>query len=154
MIIEKYSFQICQKLVVLSKNKTKALLCQRKGEVDMDGIFTFIGGKMETSDKNIVDGLKREKDEELGENFKVFLYPTFSWNTMYRKKDGNFMTLPHYLGIHTEGGITLNEEYSQYQWVGLDRLKDFEPKVANIPETVKKLLRLEKISEKSEYVLI
>ena len=64
--MEQYNFQYCQKIVVLSKDRTKVLLCKRKGEADYDGIFSFIGGKMETTDISIIEGLKREKDEETG----------------------------------------------------------------------------------------
>ena len=39
-----YNFQYCQKIVVLSKDKNKVLLCKRKGEADYDGTFSFIGG--------------------------------------------------------------------------------------------------------------
>jgi len=40
------------------------LLCKRQGETELNEIFTFIGGKMETTDDSILQGLKREKDEE------------------------------------------------------------------------------------------
>jgi hypothetical protein len=43
-------FQYCQKLIILSADKTKVLLAKRKGEADYDGIYSFIGGKMETTD--------------------------------------------------------------------------------------------------------
>lgn len=149
-----FNFQYCQKIVVLSKDKTKALLCKRKWEADYDGVFSFIGGKMETTDGSIVDGLKREKDEEVGEQFKAKLYPTYSTNMFFRKKDGNAMILPHYLAIHQEGEVKLNEEYSQYQRVDIKDLKTFEPKIANIPEIIEILLRLEKVIEDEEFVLI
>ena len=149
-----YNFQYCQKIVVLSKDRTKVLLCKRKGEADYDGIFSFIGGKMETTDISIVEGLKREKNEETGQMFKIGIYPTFSLNLLFRKKDGNSMILPHYLAIHDHGEIKLNEEYSEYQWIEINKLNDFEPKIPSIPETVNQLLRLEKIAEKKEFILI
>ena len=40
--MDKYSFQICQKIVVFSKDHTKVLLCKRKGEPDFNGIFSKI----------------------------------------------------------------------------------------------------------------
>jgi hypothetical protein len=63
-------------------------------------VFSFIGGKMETTDDGIIAGLKREKDEEVGENFKIKIFPNLSYNTFFRKKDGNAMILPHYLAVH------------------------------------------------------
>lgn len=152
--MEELLFQYCQKIVVLSKDKTKVLLCKRKGEQDYDGIFSFIGGKMETTDKTIIDGLKREKDEEVGESFKVNIYPTFSYNLLFRKKDGNTMILPHYLAIEESGTIELNEEYSEFKWVDINGIENFEPKISNIPETLKELLRLETISKEEEFILI
>ena len=76
--MEKYNFQYCQKIVVFSKEVDKVLLCKRKGEADFDGTFSFIGGKMETTDGAILEGLRREKNEEVGEGFKVCIYPTFT----------------------------------------------------------------------------
>ncbi|PIN87068.1 hypothetical protein COV19_01470 [Candidatus Woesearchaeota archaeon CG10_big_fil_rev_8_21_14_0_10_44_13] len=152
--MEKYNFQYCQKIVVLSKNRKKVLLCKRDGEEELNGVFTFIGGKMETTDGSIIEGMKREKDEEVGEGFKIRLYPKFSLNRVYKKKDGGVMILPHYLAIHHEGEIDLGDEYSEYQWVDLGNLDDFEPKIPNIPKTVRELLRLESIAKEKEFVLI
>ncbi|MDA3855399.1 MAG: NUDIX domain-containing protein [Candidatus Woesearchaeota archaeon] len=152
--MEEYNFQYCQKIIVLSKDKNSVLLCKRKGEADYDGVFSFIGGKMENTDLSIIEGLKREKDEEVGLDFQVLLYPTFSLNLLFRKKDGNSMILPHYLAIYEKGNIDLNEEYSEYQWIEIDKLNEFEPKISNIPETVNELLRLEKIAKEKEFILI
>ena len=148
------NFQYCQKIIVLSKDKNSVLLCKRKGEADYDGVFSFIGGKMENTDLSIIEGLKREKDEEVGTGFQILLYPTFSLNLLFRKKDGNPMILPHYLAVYEEGNIELNEEYSEFQWVEINKLNDFEPKISNIPETVNELLRLEKIAKEKELILI
>ena len=152
--MEKYHFQYCQKIVVLSKDRSKVLLCKRKGEADYDGIFSFIGGKMETTDLSIIDGLKREKNEEVGEGFKIKIYSRFSLNLLFRKKDGNSMILPHYLAIYNNGEIELNEEYSEYRWIEIDKLNKFEPKIPTIPEVIKELLRLEKIAKEKEFILI
>ena len=46
-------FQYCQKLIVLSEDKTQVLLAKRKGEADYDGVYSFIGGKMETTDESM-----------------------------------------------------------------------------------------------------
>ena len=59
-------FQYCQKLVVLSTDKQSVLLAQRKGEADYDGVFSFIGGKLETTDESLLAGMRREKNEEIG----------------------------------------------------------------------------------------
>lgn len=127
-------FQYCQKLIVLSEDKTKVLLAKRKGEADYDGVYSFIGGKMETTDETILSGMKREKDEEIGVNARVNVLPHETYNLLFRKKDGNTMILPHIAGVYTSGDIDLNEEYSDYQWVPVANLSQFEPKIENIPE--------------------
>jgi 8-oxo-dGTP pyrophosphatase MutT (NUDIX family) len=127
-------FQYCQKLVILSSDRKSVLLAKRKGEADYDGTFSFIGGKMETTDASLVAGMKREKDEEIGSSNVVKVLPNETYNLLFRKKDGNSMVLPHVAGYFESGTITLNEEYSEYQWVPLVELAEFEPKISNIPE--------------------
>jgi ADP-ribose pyrophosphatase YjhB (NUDIX family) len=141
----KYNFQYCQKIVVFSQDFTKVLLCKRKDEADYNGVYSFIGGKMEATDEDIITAIQREKNEEVGENFKVKIYTEFSNNLIFKKKSGDYMILPHYLAIHVGGDIQLNEEYSEYQWVNITDLEQFEPKIKNIPESVNKLLKLKTI---------
>lgn len=152
--MDKYCFLYCQKIIVFSKDKKKVLLCRRKGEADYDGVFSFIGGKMETGDRSIIDGLKREKNEEVGENFKIKIFPTFTHNVLFRKKDGSSMILPHYLAIHESGEIKLSEEYSEFKWVEVDDLSVFEPKIPNIDLMAKFANKLNEIAGDSEFILI
>lgn len=70
-------FQYCQKLVILSADTQRVLLARRSGEADYDVTYSFIGGKMETTDASILDGMKREKDEEIGANTRVAELTTF-----------------------------------------------------------------------------
>ena len=125
-------FQYCQKLVILSADRQSVLLAKRKGEADYDGVFSFIGGKMETTDTSFVAGMKREKTEEIGPNAVVAVLPDETRNVLFRKKDGNSMVLPHIAGVYVSGNITLNEEYSEYQWVPLAELEAFEPKIDSV----------------------
>lgn len=140
-------FQYCQKLIVLSEDKTKVLLAKRKGEADYDGTFSFIGGKMETTDESIVAGMKREKDEEIGTDVKVRLFPDETHNLLFRKKDGSSMILPHIPGVYISGEINLNEEYSEYRWVPIAELDTFEPMIEGIPELTQWAVR--KLSQAS-----
>lgn len=110
------------------------LLAKRKGEADYDGTYSFIGGKMETTDESILAGMKREKDEEIGADAKVKILPNETYNLLFRKKDGNSMVLPHIAGIYVSGEIQLNDEYSDYRWVSIAELENFEPKIENIPQ--------------------
>lgn len=133
----KYNFQYVQKLVLFSEDWQRVLLAQRKGEQDYDGIFTFIGGKMETADASIVAGMQREKNEEIGAHVKLKLYVSSSYNLLFRKKDGNSMIIPHYAAQYIGGGIELNEdEYAACEWVHVSEVESFEPKIENIPEVV------------------
>lgn len=152
--MDRYSFQYCQKLVIFSRDKTKVLLGKRKGEADYNGTFSFFCGKMETTDKSIFEGVKREKDEELGKKFKVAVYPLFTYNLYYTRKDGNRMILPHYWAVYVEGEIVLNDEYSEARWVSVAELDSFEPKVETIPEAVKEISKLVKIIRKEDLVVI
>jgi NADH pyrophosphatase NudC (nudix superfamily) len=151
---EKYNFQYCQKIVVFSQDFKKVLLCKRKGENDYEGVYSFIGGKMEVTDKNLISAMQREKNEEVGENFKIKVYTEFSNNLTFKKKSGDYMILPHYLAIYIGGDIELNKEYSEYQWVNIEDLEQFEPKIKNIPESVNKLLKLKKIVEDEDLDVI
>jgi len=147
-----YNFQYCQKIVVFSKDNSKVLLARRKGEADYDSIFSFIGGKMETTDKDMIEGMRREKNEEVGENFKIRINPVYNTANYYVKKDGNCMVLPHYYAQHIAGDIKLNEEYSEYKWVDVDELENFEPKIENIPEIVRRLLKLVPLMKETEFI--
>ena len=150
----KYNFQYCQKIVVFSRDELSVLLGKRKGEADYDGTYSFIGGKMETTDHSIVAGLKREKDEEVGSDFKIKVFPDFTTNILFTKKDGRAMILPHVYAIHLEGEIQLSEEYSEYRWVRLDELAKFEPKINTIPEVLDKFAVLKKILAKTRFEII
>lgn len=133
----KYNFQYCPKIVLFSEDWQKVLLAKRYGEQDYDGVYTFIGGKIEVSDESIVAGIRREKNEEIGESAKVMLYAEISYNLLFRKKDGNSMIVSHYAAYFADGEITLNpDEYSEYMWVPITELETFEPKIKNIPEIV------------------
>ncbi len=127
-----YLFQYIQKLIVLSPDLTRVLLAKRKGEVDYNGTFTFIGGKMETTDQTLVDGMKREKDEEIGADNVVRVLPGQSCNILFRKKDGNTTICPHLAAVFKSGHIKLSDEYSEYRWVKLEELAEFGPKIDNI----------------------
>lgn len=127
-------FQYCQKLVVLSADKASVLLAKRKGEADYDGTYSFIGGKMETTDESLLAGMQREKDEEIGASAKIKVLPNETYNVLFRKKDGNTIVLPHVACVYVSGDIDLSDEYSEYKWVPVAELPAFEPKIQNIPQ--------------------
>lgn len=151
----KYCFQYCQKLVVLSDDRRKVFLAKRYGETDYDGTWAFIGGKMETSDPSIIEGLRREKNEEVGNNFHLKIYPLATNNLLFKKQDGSSMVLPHYLAVHAGGEVKINrEEYSEYGWFNPEELKTLEPKIENIPEMLAWALNLAKLTSAEEFIEI
>ena len=54
MTASRYNFQYCQKLVLFSEDWQTVLFAKRRDEADYNGIFSFIGGKMDASDRSIV----------------------------------------------------------------------------------------------------
>jgi hypothetical protein len=109
---------------------------------------------METTDQSILAGLKREKDEEVGPSFKIKVFPFFTTNILFTKKDGSAMILPHIYAIHLEGEIQLSEEYSEYKWVKLDEIDKFEPKINTIPDVLNKFALLKKILSETKFEVI
>lgn len=151
----KYNFQYCQKLIIFNCEWDKVLLARRKGEADYDGTYTFIGGKMETTDKNILDAMRREKDEEIGTNARVYVHENISRNILFRKNDGSSMIVPHYVAYFDGGEVELNsEEYADYKWVALSELDIFGPIIKNIPEFVEWALAIKKNLHVSDFTLL
>lgn len=151
---EKYAFANCQKIVLFRNNNSEVLLAKRIGEADYDGVYSFVGGKMEIDDGGILEGLKREKNEEIGEDIKIKIWPIFNTMNFFVKEDGTNMVLPHYYARYESGEIKLNEEYSDYKWVKVEKIAEFEPKVPTIGEEIEKLLRLVNLIKEEELIEI
>lgn len=147
-------FQYCPKLVVLSEDGSSVLLAKRKGEQDYDGVFSFIGGKIETTDENIIEGIRREKTEEIGVEAKVLVAQMPAYNAFFRKKDGSAMVLPHHICKYVSGDIKINEEYSEFKWVKVEDLEDFEPKIDTILPAVTWALRFLPLLNKDDFTEI
>ncbi|RDI53994.1 NUDIX hydrolase [Nocardia mexicana] len=130
-------FQYCQKLVVIDPAVNSVLLARRKGEADYDGVYSLIGGKMETTDGSILDAIRREKEEEIGKAARISIAEDVSYNVLFKKKDGNSMILPHFYAEYEGGEIELNDEYADYAWVPVDQLEAFKPKIDTIPAAVR-----------------
>jgi len=149
----KYNFLYIPKLIIFSEDTMKVLLAKRKGEADYDGAFSFIGGKMETSDGSIVEAIRREKTEEIGEAAKIRVYLPATNNVLFRKSDGSQCILPHYLAMFAGGEIKLNEdEYSEYRWAAVDDLSTLNPKIENIPDMVNWALALKSFADTKDFV--
>ena len=147
-------FQYCPKLVVMNHDKTRVLLCKRKGEADYDGVFSLIGGKMEHTDANIIEALRREKSEEVGTGFHIRVLPYPSIDVYFKKSDGMHMILPHFYAEHLSGDIILSDEYSEWRWVLVDELPRFAPKIENVSWITPRLMILGKEANPHEFVEI
>lgn len=141
-------FQYCQKLVIFSRDMDKVLLAKRKGEADFDGVYSFIGGKMETTDTSILEGMYREKCEEIGENNIISIYLDLVHHELFIKKSGDVMILPHYICIFEEGEIELNEEYSNYEWFDVGSINEVENVIPTVVTIVEKFLNFKDILPK------
>lgn len=129
-------FQYCQKIVLFSADLSSVLLARRKGEADYDGVYSFVGGKMETTDTSFVEGLRREKTEEIGHMCSVRVYPTYTTARLFQKADGTSMVLPHVFAVFESGEIVLNGEYSDFVWVSVSDIDIFSPKIDTISHIV------------------
>jgi 8-oxo-dGTP pyrophosphatase MutT (NUDIX family) len=137
-------FQYCPKLVLFSEDRQSVLLARRQGEADYDGTFTFVGGKTEATDGDLLAGLQREKNEEIGKAAQVDVCWRIScYQVWFQKQSGQSMVIPHHVALYRGGEIELNaDEYAEYRWVPVAGLASFEPIVANIPDCVAAAQRL------------
>lgn len=154
--MDRYSFQVCQKIVVLDRDRQRVLLVRRTGEADLDGVFSLIGGKLETDDASILEGLRREKVQEVGPDAKLrIMVHRGCYCLLFRKRDGSMMYLPYYAAIYDGGDIALNpKEYSELQWVSIQDLAAFEPKAEGIVEAVQNAVRQLENAVSADFALI
>jgi 8-oxo-dGTP pyrophosphatase MutT (NUDIX family) len=147
-------YQYNQKMVLFRNNGSEILLAKRKGEADYDGTYSFTGGKLETTDQAIIEGLRREKDEEIGVNIQVSICPHTSYNVYFVKSSGQHMIVAHYYTEYLGGEIEPSDEYADYKWIPMEELQAFEPKVENIYEIALWAQNLKKILKKEDMVTI
>jgi 8-oxo-dGTP pyrophosphatase MutT (NUDIX family) len=145
-------YQCVQKLLVVDEQSSRVLLCQRRGEADLDGIFTLIGGKLEHGDEDLVAGLRREKDEEVGAAVRLSVLTTYATFAEFTKADGSKQILPHYYAVYRGGDIEISEEYASFQWVAVDELNGFGPIVPNIPMIADRLIRLRRVATDDDFI--
>lgn len=144
-------FQYCQKIVLFSQDGSAVLLARRRGEADYDGVFSFIGGKLESTDGGLVNGLRREKNEEIGSAAKIAVVTSISVNEYFVKTNGQAMVLPHYYARFISGEIMLNDEYSEYRWVNLRELDRFEPKIETVASMVEAVQKIMRVATEADY---
>ncbi len=148
-------FHYCPKIIVFSKNKKSILLARRAGEADYDGVFGFIGGKTETTDGGLLQGLQREKNEEIGKEARLKIcYMMSCYQGWYTKKNGNSMVLPHHIAIYQGGDIKLNpKEYDAYKWVPIEEIDKYN-EISATPLAARAALRFLPLLSEGDFVEI
>lgn len=113
-------FAIC----VVQNDQAELLLVKRTQHRNFNpGLWGFPGGHIETNEAP-VDCAWRELREEIGTDHQVELL-TSAGPFIDRHYGGRFEAwLFHYRW--SRGTITLNAEHSEYVWVGLNSLHDYE----------------------------
>jgi ADP-ribose pyrophosphatase YjhB (NUDIX family) len=141
-------------MVLFRNGGTELLLARRAGEADFNATYTLTGGKLETTDGSIVNGLKREKTEELGKAVHIKICPFASFNVYFVKHNGQHMILPHYYAEYVKGKIQLSDEYSDFRWIPTQQLASFTPKIENIIEIANWAQRVRTILGPKDFVEI
>lgn len=139
--------ELCPKLVVVDEGRDALLLCRRHGEEDLDGHFSFVGGKLEEDDQSLLSGIAREIREELGGSVRLDVLLPFSVDVLFTKSSGVRMTLPHFYARYVGGELALNaEEYSEARWVPFAEIERVRPLVGNIPAIARQLKAIRQAS--------
>ena len=115
-------------------NSQNQLLITRRGSGDFKGKWEFPGGKLEENETE-EQCLKREIFEELNIDINVYYflmnnshsYPTFT------------VELISYVSTVKSGKIKLSD-HDKYEWIGIDRLKEFDFLDGDLPIIEKILL--------------
>jgi 8-oxo-dGTP pyrophosphatase MutT (NUDIX family) len=134
---------VCPKLVLVNRERGTVLLCRRRGERDLNDMWSLVGGKMKPNDHDIVSALKREVSEEVGTAARYELASQASIDLLHHHWTGHRMVLPHFLAWWVGGTIALNtDEYSDKCWQPIAKLSDLADVVSTVPAVVDRLLSL------------
>lgn len=138
--VNKPTFNVGLKAVVLNA-KNEMLLIQRRADNTVAGKWDIPGGRMSFGE-SIDEALRREVKEESGLEVEVvgavlnvctFLRDVSAQNQIVR------ITFAVRAG---EGEIRLSDEHQAYEWVGLDRVKEFDLFSPTVAIAAKKALEL------------
>lgn len=102
---------ICSGGLFLSKETKRFLFLQRTSK-KTNGTWGLVGGKKENSDSTLIDALKREILEEIGQTNIEKIVPL----ELYTNSDFSFQYNTYVLITPTEFLPSLNTEHSGYSW--------------------------------------
>lgn len=106
---------ICSGGLFLAKNTKRFLFLQRT-QKKTAGTWGLVGGKKESVDDTLIDTLKREISEELGETEIEKIVPL----EYFTSNDMNFQYSTYIILTPQEFIPKLNQEHSGYAWCNLD----------------------------------
>lgn len=116
----KQDFSLAQKIVLFNE-KNEILLMKAKNDEKWD----LPGGHFEKNDTDILESLKREVAEEIGESVDFEILEEIS--VELRKYKGEFKNVKAvYLAKYNLGKIKLSEEHSDFQWISLAEIENLK----------------------------
>ncbi len=142
-------YQVCPKVAIFYQGRV--LIAKRQSETELNETYTLVGGKLEHTDKTILAGIRRELQEEIGNDCSIRLLKTFAVVVEYIKQDGSRMILPHFYGEFLRGTISLSKEYSDFQWVLIEALPQLPRTIRNLEAVCRELIRITAIAGADDY---
>ena len=145
----RFAYEVCPKIAVFSGERV--LVARRTREEELDGVYTLVGGKLETSDRDVLAGIHRELREELGGGLIVRILTTYAVMDEFTKRGGVRMVLPHYYGELSGGSIVVGSEYSDFRWLMPDELEARRDVFQNVAIVCRQLVRLASSAGATDY---
>lgn len=139
-IVNKPTFNVGLKAVVLN-SKNEMLLIQRSAENTVAGKWDIPGGRMSFGE-SLDEALAREVREESGLEVEA-IGTVLSVCTFMRDVSASNQIVRITFAVRaTEGEIMLSDEHQAYEWVGLDRVKEFDLFSVTVAEAAEKAREL------------
>lgn len=130
-------------MAIIHNSKDEILLCKQTQTGVYPGQWAIPGGGVEEGE-GLEEGLRREVLEETGlqiDEVKPFIFSDDIRDK--RQKDGSMERL-HMIYLLFDcrvidpGMVVINEEFGEYAWVAIKRLKDFDLNSATIKTFIQK----------------
>lgn len=112
----------------IQKKNGEFLIVKRAVDDDFQANFWEIpGGKLDLGE-DILEGLKREVNEESGLDITV-VYPLYTYKyTHPDNAEKEYLEIQFYCRlVNEEQQVTLSNEHAAYEWITFDRIDQFSP---------------------------
>lgn len=127
-------FRVLTKALI--RKGEEVLLLKRKNGSFGSGLWDIPGGKLEFGELPI-EGLTREIFEETSLRVKI-IRPLSVSSGINETENKQYITIV-FLCDYKSGDIQLNDEHSEYKWVNINNINDFE-KIYYVDEAINELL--------------